>query len=191
MKKIVALSMMFLLALAAFGCGKKEDEVKDEGPSVQEEIVKMINDDLPSISTERDDAGSIYNEFFKEGADIDSETWKDQLKNNALVSYDAYLDKLNALNYDNPEVQNLKDLFVKSSNSQRQAIQCVVDAIEGFDSGKLSEAQQAISDSKTYMSMYEDELKRLCASYNINVSGEYTSDSFGDTSSNASSTDAE
>ncbi len=189
-KRILATLVSVMMILAVVGCGKKEAALEiEEGASVPQEIVQMVNTDLPSISAERDEAVSIYNKYFQEGAELDSETWRAQLEDEALVKYDAYLVKLEGLMYTNSEVVNLKNLFVKSANSQREAISYVVEAVRDIDTAKLDLAQQSIDDSKTYMSMYEDELKSLCEKYNIEVVGSFGS--YDASATDASASDAE
>ncbi len=184
-KRLLALLLTALMVFTVVGCGDKEEKTEAEktGVNSQEEIVKLVNEDLPGIAAERDSAVKIYNDYFESGADIDSETWKSQLENDALTSYDAYLEKLAALTYTNSDVQNLKDLYEKSAKYQRDAIQYVVDAINAVDSTKLADAQQAIEDSKTYLGMYQDELKKLCESYGITIVGEFQTTTMTDATS--------
>ncbi len=188
--------MTFLLALSMVllfvGCGKKdEEEVATEAAagakSVQEEIVQFVNTDLPAIAADRDSAVNIYNQYFADGSDQDSEAWRSKLETEALVSYNTYLDNLNALTYENAEVNNLKDLYVKSSEGQRDAIQHVINAIAEVNTDELDAAQQSITDSETYLTMYQDELTRICNSYGIEMIGEFSTSTLTD----ASSTDAE
>ncbi len=191
-KRILALVLATAMIFSVVGCGKKKDKDEATGASVQEEIVKLVNEDLPGIAADRDNAVSIYNDYFKDSSSQDSESWKTKLESEALTSYDTYLANLDALTYENAEVQNLKDLFAKSASSQRDAIQCVVDAINNLDSAKLGEASQCIDDSETYLKMYEDELKRLCETYNIEIIGEFQSSKLVDASTgDASATDPE
>lgn len=191
-KRILALVLATAMIFGVVGCGKKKDKEEATGASVQEEIVKLVNEDLPGIAADRDNAVSIYNDYFKDSSSQDSESWRTKLESEALTSYDTYLANLDALTYENSEVQNLKDLFAKSASSQRDAIQCVVDAINNLDSAKLGEASQCIDDSETYLKMYEDELKRLCETYNIEIIGEFQSSKLVDASTgDASATDPE
>ena len=190
-KRILALVLATAMIFSVVGCGKKKDKDEATGASVQEEIVKLVNEDLPGIAADRDNAVSIYNDYFKDSSSQDSESWKTKLESEALTSYDTYLANLDALTYENAEVQNLKDLFAKSASSQRDAIQYVVDAITDLDSTKLDDASQSIKDSKTYLQMYEDELERLCDEYGITINGEFQSPSLVDASvTDASSSDA-
>ena len=188
-KRILAVLLSAAMVVSVVGCGKKKDDdsAADPEATVQEEIVKFVNEDLPSINADRDSAVSVYNAYFEDGADQDSEAWKTKLETEALVSYDTYLDNLNALSYENAEVNNLKDLYVKSSEGQRDAIQHVVNAISEVNTDELDAAQQSITDSQTYLKMYQDELTRLCESYGIEMIGEFSTSTLTD----ASSTDAE
>ena len=178
----LALSMVLLLV----GCGKKEEETASTDDSatasVQEEVVKFVNTDLPAIAGDR-----VYNQYFTQESDQDSEAWRSKLETEALASYNSYLDKLNALSYENAEVNNLKDLYVKSSEGQRDAIQHVINAITEVNTDELDAAQQCITDSETYLKMYQDELTRICNSYGIEMIGEFSTSTLTD----ASSTDAE
>lgn len=186
--------MTILVVSLISGCGKKDDEASTEateaassGLTVQEEVVQMVNVDLPGIASDRNKAVAIYNDYFSNGGSEDSETWRSQLETEALTSYETYLNNLSALSYTNAEVQNLKDLYQKSSEYQRDAIQYVIDGIKDVDTDKLSEAQQAVSDSQTYMKMYENELERICSAYGISIVGEFGTASATD----ATATDAE
>jgi len=177
-KKIVATVMAVCLAAVTLaGCGKKTDEAgtteANADVTPQAEIVQMVNTDLPGIASERQSAVSIYNKYFEDGADLDSQTWREQLENDALTSYEAYLEKLSALTYQNAEVQTLKDLYQKSAESQKDAIANVIAAIKAVDATQLDSAQQSINDSKTYLKMYEDSLKDLCTKYGIEINGEF------------------
>ena len=188
LKKIVTAVMLMAITLAAFGCGSKEPALEIEtGATVQQEIVQLVNTDLPALAAKRDNAVGIYNAYFKEGAELDSETWKKQLEGEALTSYDEYLDGLNQLVYTNSEVVNLKSLYTKAANSEREAINSVIEAINDLDSAKLDQAQQSIKDSKTYLSMYEEELKSLCDKYGVAVQGSLQPTTEADTKSDKKS----
>ena len=182
MRKFLTLLLSVILVLGMIGCGKKQEEVTEEVvqedfSAIKKEIVQMVNNDIPSIAHDRDSAVEIYNNYFKKGANIDSETWLGQLEGDALVSYDRYMKNLEALTYQSSEVMSLKDIFVKSASSQRDAIQNVIDSIKAGNPGKLDTAKQSINDSITYLKMYEDELDQLCTKYGIKIVGEFQSSS--------------
>ena len=191
MKKFLALVLSAALVLSFAGCGKKDEgETTTEatGKAVQEEIVQLVNVDIPGLADKRDSAVAIYNDYFADSTSKDSETWRGKLENEALVTYDEYLESLNSLSYENAEVTNLRDLYIKSSEAQRDAIQYVVNAISEVDTENLDLASSSIKDSETYMKMYQEELKSLCEKYNITMIGEFGTSTETDA---ASSGDAE
>ena len=63
-KRILALVLATAMVFGVVGCGKKKDKEEATGASVQEEIVKLVNEDLPGIAADRDNAVSIYNDYF-------------------------------------------------------------------------------------------------------------------------------
>ena len=203
MKKNVLASVLILsLVLALVGCGKKEDITTEanETASIPQEIVQLVNVDLPSISADRDSAVAEYNSYFAESegdthfASL-SDACADPLTNQALVSYDAYLVNLAGLQYSNPEVQSLKDTYQKSAELQREAIQDVVDALTTADFTKIDAANDAINDSMYYLKQYEDNLQILCNQYGVQINGEFVTATLTDaklsSETDASSSDAE
>lgn len=198
MKKLLALMLCFILVLSFVGCGKKEDGETDAatttedstGVSVEEEIVKFVNTDLPAISTEKDSAVATFNKYFNGG--VDASAWASELESTALVDFDTFLTNIDALSYTNTEVNDLKDLYRKSVASERDAVQNVVLAINNVDSELLTTASQDIADANTYLTMYQDELISLCSKYNIVTVGDFAEATLTDaTALDASSGDAE
>ena len=197
MKKLLTLSLCFILVLSFAGCGKKEEDVTedaavtdDAGVTVEEEIVKFVNTDLPDISTEKDEAVATFNKYFN--GCVDASAWAGELESSALVNFDTFLTNIDALSYTNAEVNNLKDLYRKSVTSERDAVQDVILAINNVDTESLSTASQEIADANTYLTMYQDELISLCDKYNIVTVGEFSEATLTDAAvEDASSGDAE
>ncbi len=172
-KKIYALFLTVLMVLSVAACGKKEDSSKDD-TALKEEVVKFVNEDLPSISAERDSAVSLYNQYFEEGAGMDSETWLSSLEGTAIVDYEIYLHNLEALVVTTPEVTNLKTLYQQCAQNQYGAMQDVISALKNGDMTLLDSAQEKISISESYMRQYEEALKSLCDQYGITINGSFT-----------------
>ena len=197
MKKLIALMLCFILVISFVGCGKKEEAstedtsvVEDTGVTVEEEIVKFVNTDLPAISAEKDEAIATFNKYFNGG--VDASAWAGELESSALVGLDSFLTNIDDLSYTNAEVNNLKDLYRKSVASERDAVQNVVLAINNVDSDSLGTASQDIADANKYLQMYQDELISLCDKYNIVTVGTFSEATLTDaTVDDASSGDAE
>lgn len=172
-KKVYLLLLTLAMALSVAGCGKSDKGSNDE-KALKDEIVKFVNEDLPGISADRDSAVSVYNQYFEEGADMDSETWLASLENQAIVDYEIYLHNLDEIVVTTPEVTNLKTLFKQSAQNQYDAMADVINAIKNGDTSLLDSAEEKIALSEDYMRQYEEALKALCSEYGITINGTFT-----------------
>ena len=178
-KRIFAILISMAMLLCVFGCGKKDEGATETASTaVRDDVLKLVNADLPGIASDRDNAVNIYNSYFENGGD--TQEWIGKVRDEAIPAYDTYLNNLKGLNYESSEVQELLDLYIKSSEAQRAAMQSVVDGVSNVDSEKLDEAQQSINDSKTYLSEYETKLTDLCSVNGITVNGSFGSASMSD-----------
>ncbi len=173
--KLFAGLLIMTLVLSLAGCGKKTAVTTEStGASVEQELTKMVSKDLPGIASDRDKAVEIYNSYFATASVSDaseSDAWETKLETEALPSYDKYLSNLDALNYSNQSVQNLKNSYENSAKCQRAAIQYVVNALKTADSTQLDNAVTKMNDSMYYLKQYEDDLKALCDSNGITLNG--------------------
>ena len=181
-KRVLAVLLTSVMLFGIAACGKKEpgttatigisasDNVSGESLSVGAEVEQFVNVDIPSISGGRETAVGLYNKYF-EGGIMDSEEWLRSLEYEALPLYDTYLTKLAEFEYTTPEVQNLKNTFLQSSQLQRDAIQDVVNGIKNNDSELLTSAEDKINQSEELYKSYEESLQSICSSNNIKING--------------------
>jgi len=181
--------IFLLLCFVLTGCGSKEEattgaagdtSASTEGQggtsstdamSLQDEIINLVGTELPRIAPERDEAVALFNAYFAEGSDKNSETWMKTLQDEALPKYDAYLQKLNAIETVHQDVTDLKKLYVESADLQRAAIEDVINAIKNADTSLLDYARTKVEDSEKKLAEYEDKLRGMCSANNINLEG--------------------
>ena len=182
--------IFLLLCFVLTGCGSKEEgttgaagdtSANTEGQgstssstdamSLQDEIINLVGTELPRIAPERDEAVALFNAYFSEGSDKNSETWMKTLQDEALPKYDAYLQKLNAIETVHQDVTDLKKLYVESADLQRAAIEDVINAIKNTDTSLLDYARTKVEDSEKKLAEYEDKLRGMCSANNINLEG--------------------
>ena len=186
-KKVLTLIVVGVCSLGLIGCGKRKDlnvepSTATTGVSqsgLQVELVKFVGEDLSRLNVKRQQAVEIYNEYFKSNTkDADSTDWVTKLTDEALPKYDEYIKELKALNYDNKEVNDLKDKYVRSAELQRDAINQIVMSITKNDDSYVEKAKKDIEDSKAALKEYEDELKALCQQNQITINGNFQMDDF-------------
>ena len=180
---ILLLCLMACFMLAA--CGSKEEatttaasasEQVTQGTTeatvtLQQEILSFVGQQLPAIEAERNEAVSLFNSYFTENGEKDSDKWMAILSEQALPKYDSYLEKLNGITVVHEDVASLKKLYVESADLQRAAIEDVINAIRNVDTSLLEYAQKKVDDSHIKLQEYEKKLRDLCMANNINLEG--------------------
>lgn len=153
------------------GCGKNKEE--DATAKLRDEVVTFVNEDLASISAERDEAVAVYNNYFTSD-NKEPDVFLDSLNNDAIPKMQSFIDDLNAIETESDEVTNLKNLYLQGSQKQLDAMNKVAQAITEENTDYLSEADDDIAESKSYFTQYESALKLLAIDCNITINGTFT-----------------
>ncbi len=172
-KKLFAVIFTFVLACAAVGCGKKEDDAKTK---IQRDVVTFVNESLPAISSDRDTAIAIYNTYFT-AEDIDLQNFLGQLQDEAIPYMETYIANLTAIETQTDEVAALKDLYLQCAQKQCDAMKMVASAIEEENPEFLTQAETMIADAASYLNQYESELRLLAIDNDITINGTFNSSS--------------
>jgi hypothetical protein len=172
-KKICVIMAGFSLITGLVGCGKGNSEDDDPYAALREEVVSFVNEELASISADRDDAVAIYNDYFTSD-NKEPQVFLDSLNNEAIPKMQTFVDNLTAIETESDEVANLKDLYLQGSQKQLDAMNKVALAITEENTDYLTEADNDISESKSYFTQYESALKLLAIDCNITINGSFT-----------------
>lgn len=172
-KKICILLTGVMMACALTACGKdkKAEAPADESITVKEDLVEFINDELPGIATDKNNALAIYNSYFA-GDDFDNAAFVADLKDNAIPSMETYIENLSAIEVETAEVEEIKQLYVMGVQKQYEAMKMVVNAIESEMPDYLVQAEALIVEAKTYMADYETKVIELAASNQITINSD-------------------
>lgn len=188
-KKIYLTLLTVIMACSLFGCGKKKEEgittTEDPKAAVREDIFEFVNQELPSIKADRDNAISIYNSYFQT-ENVDLEQFLAELDSKAIPGMNDYMAKLQAIEVSSNEVSNIKAIYVQSSQKQLDAMNMVASAIREQNPEYLSQADLLIKESKDLLASFESELKVLAANYDITVNGTFTSNTAAEAPTEAS-----
>lgn len=171
-KKIYMLAMIALMAVSVIGCGKSK---KDDSSKLKNDVLEFVNEELPAIEGDRSTAISIYNSYF-ETEKVDIKQFMEDMEANAIPSMQQYIDKLNAIETDTAEVEELKELYALAAQLQYDAMNKVVLAIKEENSDYLSEAQTMISQADTYYGEYKAKLQLLAVDNDIKINGSFVED---------------
>lgn len=165
---IILTGLMMTCALVACGKDKKEEVAVDETKTVQEDLVEFINDELPGIAIDKDNALTIYNSYFN-GTEVDNSALLTDLKSNAIPSLEKYIENLSAIEVETDEVKEVKQAYLMGVQKQYEAMKMVVNAVENEMPDYLVQAEALIVEAQTYMNDYENKVKELAASNQITI----------------------
>lgn len=167
-KKIYAVIMTLALACAMVGCGKKGNDDN----KVQEDITTFVNDSLPAISGDRDNAIAVYNSYFT-GEDVDIQQYLKDLQDTAIPDMETYITNVTAIETSTDEVAGLKDLYLQSVQKECDAMKMVVSAIEEDNVEFLTQADTMMGEATSYMTQYQSQLKILAIDNDITINGSF------------------
>ncbi|MBR3599325.1 MAG: hypothetical protein IKL53_05525 [Lachnospiraceae bacterium] len=169
-KKICILLTGVLMALSLVACGKddKKDNKEVTENVVQADLVEFINDELPGIASDKDNALNIYNSYFA-GSDMDNAAFVADLKNNAIPSMETYISNLSAIEVETTEVEEIKQLYLMGVQKQYEAMKMVVNAIENEMPDYLTQAEALIVEAQIYMDDYEAKVAEVAANNQITI----------------------
>lgn len=167
-KKIYAAALTLMLACAFTGCGKKEETVN----KVQEEIVTFVNESLPAINSDRENAIAVYNTYFT-SEDADLQQYLANLNDTAIPDMETYVANVTAIETESEEVTNLKSLYLQSVQKECDAMKMIASAIEEDNVEFLTQAETMMKDAQSYMTQYQSQLKILAIDNDITINGSF------------------
>jgi hypothetical protein len=191
-KNICMMAAGLSLVAGLAGCGKEAVEEEDTSAAIRDEVVSFVNEDLAAISPERDEAVAVYNDYFTSD-NKEPQAFLETLNNDAIPKMQGFVDELTAVETESDEVANLKSLYLQGSQKQLDAMNKVAQAISEENTDYLTEADDDITESKSYFTQYESALKLLAIDCNITINGSFTdsTDTSAETSSETSSDEAD
>ncbi len=167
-KKIYVAIMTLALACAMVGCGKKDNNDN----KVQEDITTFVNDSLPAISEDRDNAIAVYNSYFT-GEDVDIQQYLKDLQDTAIPDMETYITNVTAIETSTDEVAGLKDLYLQSVQKECDAMKMVASAIEEDNVEFLTQADTMMGEATSFMTQYQSQLKVLAIDNDITINGSF------------------
>ena len=174
MKKKLYIMALLVCILSMFtGCGKKkEEESSDPNAVLKDDIIEFVNNKLPAIEGDRDNAVAIYNSYFSTD-NVNLEQFSSDLQGTAIPSMETYITNLNNIEVKTDEVKALKDLYLQSAQKQLDAMNKVAAAINEQNPDYLTEADTLIAESENLILQYQTQLRTLAMDAGITINGSF------------------
>ncbi|MDY0409120.1 hypothetical protein ACFFIS_17535 [Virgibacillus soli] len=149
MKKIIGIFMMVgLLALAA--CASP----------VAKEIERYVNEDLKPLADMEDEVIAEYDSVIGDNHTDDYETYT-HIDEVVLPKYRDFIDKLEAIKLETPEVREVHETYISAANKQFNAFGKILSALEEGDFAIIEEANEMLEEARRGMRDYQAQLESL------------------------------
>lgn len=169
MKKLLYfLCLMFSMVFVFAGCSNKGDDVQ---VTEADELIQMLNKDIPAIQGQELSAMDTYNSYFTEGTTIDKDAFLSDLNDSIIPEYEEFMTNLTALSYETEQVQECYQLYYSSMEAQHQALLKVQLALTEENEDYQSEAAGYLETAKTDYESYKEKVSQVAAENNILING--------------------
>lgn len=173
-KKLYIMALMVCIISMFTGCGKKkEEDTSDPNAAIKEDIIEFVNNKLPAIEGDRNNAVAIYNSYFESG-DVNIEQFSSELQGTAIPAMETYITNLTNIEVKTDEVRALKDLYLQSAQKQLDAMNKVAAAINEQNPDYLTEADALIEESEDLILQYQTQLRTIAMDTGITVNGSFS-----------------
>lgn len=157
LKKIITLALVCGMTCMMFGCGKK-DPVRDAAYAYMNEVAPVQELQKTAILD--------YNALALD-PEMDSQHLAQELSENIIPRYEAYVQRLNEINVENEEVKAVHDQCIEAANMELEVLKQILAATEACDLDMLTTAESSISTTQEKFASYQANLKTLATEHGI------------------------
>ena len=159
-KKILSvLILLAVLLVTVTGCS--EDPIKKD-------LLNYVNNELPKIASLESNVMDKYSSVTGENYKNDADTYK-VLKESVVPDYKTFIDKLEAIKPQTPEVKAVHDIIIAGAKDQYSAFVQFTSAIEKNDADLVTQANAALDKGKSEMKDYQDKLAALAKQHSVEL----------------------
>lgn len=135
---------------------------------VQEDLLVYLNEDLSEISHLENEAVTAY-ESVTGSNYTDDYTLYDTLLLDVIPAYQEFQDKLESISVKTDELREIHETYIEAVNLQSNAFLKIVTALEEYDSGKIEEANEMLSEARKLIREYNHEIEKLAKEHNVEL----------------------
>ena len=151
--------LLFLLTSTLFlaACGSNP---------VQDDLINYINEETaPLFETESEIIGA-YESVTGDNYTDDNALY-DVLENTIIPMYSDFIDDIEQITPETEEVRALHEEYIEASNLQYNAMLKILSALENQDYALISEANEMLSEGRSMMRQYTNDLESLAEENNV------------------------
>jgi len=160
MKKLAAILLFFGLFLLAACTSETQDE-----------LLTYINDDVKKLGQTEDKVVKKYDRE-READHQDDEKFHAKLKDEIIPEYTALIDQAKAVKIKDPELKKIHEKYISAAETQNDAFETILKAIETEDEGLIDEANDKLATGRKGMKDYRTSLEKMADENDIKLEKE-------------------
>ncbi len=164
-KKLILLALVTLSLVTFAACGKK----KEEAPTLKEDFIELVQVEIPEAEKNEIAIMTTYNNYFKNGSEIDTGVLLSDLENNIIPKYEEFLKQVQTIETDFDEVKAVKDQYYTAMDYQLKALNKVKDALKEEEADYQAEAGELLKKAEEEYDKYLAAVNDIAMQNNITI----------------------
>ncbi len=135
---------------------------------VKKDLITYVNDGMLPLAQ---DEKAVTDKYESVTGDkyTDDLTLYNTLKDNIIPEYTKFVDKLEAVKTETPEVRALHETYIKAASTQKEAFITMVDALDKQDLNLVNESNAKLSEGRKLFRDFQEQLNTLAKKHDVEM----------------------
>lgn len=135
---------------------------------IKKDLITYVNDGVLPLAQ---DEKAITEKYESVTGDkyTDDVTLYNTLRDDIIPEYTKYLDKVEAVKTETPEVRAVHETYIKAVSTQKEAFITMVDALEKQDLNLINESNTKLSEGKKLFRDFGEQLNTLAKEHDVTM----------------------
>ncbi|WP_226002755.1 hypothetical protein [Paenibacillus sp. BJ-4] len=135
---------------------------------VKKDLITYVNDGMLPLAQEEKTVTDKYTAATGNNY-TDDVTLYNTLKDDIIPEYTKYVDKVEAVKTETPEVRAVHETYIKAVNTQKDALIMMLDALEKQDMGLVSEGNTKLTEGRKLLRDFNEQVNTLAKEHDVTL----------------------
>ncbi|AUO07935.1 hypothetical protein NS115_22640 [Paenibacillus jamilae] len=135
---------------------------------VKKDLITYVNDGMLPLAQDEKAVTEKYESVTGDNF-TDDEILYNTLRDDIIPEYTKYLDKVEAVKTETPEVRAVHETYIKAVSTQKEALITMVDALEKGDLNLINEGNTKLSEGKKLFRDFGEQVNTLAKEHDVKI----------------------
>ncbi|MBY7739485.1 hypothetical protein [Paenibacillus polymyxa] len=135
---------------------------------VKKDLITYVNDGMLPLTQDEKAVTEKYESVTGDNF-TDDETLYNTLRDDIIPEYTKYLDKVEAVKTETPEVRAVHETYIKAVSTQKEALITMIDALEKGDLNLINESNTKLSEGKKLFRDFGEQVNTLAKEHDVKI----------------------